>query len=421
MAFMKMNYRKQFLITATSSRGTTRFPFGVSRNDIDRAIEICNSSRPERVCFDDWMVLIFILSKVGIVDLQNREDDCRNLVHRDRWYYRTDHEGRINYLSLFGKVGCPFDLPPEIGYLECLEYLRLKRCRSIPGRELSSLPHLEVLSFDKCNFQFLLHQDDVEHNTKNSFLSRIKLINLKTLRIERSKIPASSSIVSLLAGELPELQKLYLCDIDCHSMKNVLEALTNLDVSFQDSLSHFALIDCCLEHHNLETIFMDILGKFLKIVHLDICNSEVQSIHSLVEGLKRERRNGASNPEQSTLRHLGLTYTSAKNEIFVNDGREKDAIVYLLRTFKTISDVALGAIQFDQDIEYEILANKAGRSLVECGNNRPLLLSGWPAVLERVTRNRKINYNSIEKPVRPVTGLYYLLRFGPVLMSAANW
>jgi len=68
----------------------------------------------------DWCVAVFRLSKVGIVDLRRtkEDNDSRDLVHRDRWYYRTrtDRDNtsnngvglgadtvRIYYLGLFGE------------------------------------------------------------------------------------------------------------------------------------------------------------------------------------------------------------------------------------------------------------------------------------------------------------------------------
>jgi len=92
------------------------------------------------------------------------------------------------------------------------------------------------------------------------------------------------------------------------------------------------------------------------------------------------------------------------------DLKEKAAILSLLETFNTIS--SLGHLGKEghaySDVEYALRINHAGRRLVEGSHVATSLpRSIWPIVLERV----------IKKSYRddPFTGLYYLLRHGPVL------
>jgi len=92
------------------------------------------------------------------------------------------------------------------------------------------------------------------------------------------------------------------------------------------------------------------------------------------------------------------------------DPKEKAAILSLLETFNTISNLGFigSKVHAYSDVEYALRINHAGRRIVEGSHDATLLPpSVWPIALERV----------YEESYRddPFTGLYYLLRHGPVL------
>ena len=65
-----------------------------------RLMNICVDSHPQNVAFIDWVIVVSVLSKVGIVNLHNDDVNCRGWVYHQYWSYEVDDDGRITSLSI---------------------------------------------------------------------------------------------------------------------------------------------------------------------------------------------------------------------------------------------------------------------------------------------------------------------------------
>ena len=116
--------------------------------ETERLVFVCRRHIPEKVYFIDGVVLISILSKIGLVDLEHEDlhiDFYENGHHARGYSFRTDDNGRIIELNICDETFRypPFDLPAGVVRLDKLTDIYVSNCRSLPVKELSSLPHLQ--------------------------------------------------------------------------------------------------------------------------------------------------------------------------------------------------------------------------------------------------------------------------------------
>ena len=142
------------------------------------------------------------------------------------------------------------------------------------------------------------------------------------------------------------------------------------------------------------------------MLNLD-CNS-IGSVQNIVDRIENDRNCFIS----KSIRILGMGDNVISDNVMDNP-KEKAALLGLLKSVNSIYN--LGNSYYDSDVEYALLINHAGRRIVEGSGGdsggRSLPLSVWPTILERACSKSPNSYDH-----RP-SGLYYLLRNGPVLFG----
>lgn len=123
---------------------------GITEEVRRKLITVSLKSIPKKVAFIDGMIVIYILVKIGMVDLDNVFDDCIDnlFLHTagpERWSCGVDDNGRIDRLrigeSFLGNdityhITYVFNLPVSVQYLERLTHLTVINCqihRSLHG------------------------------------------------------------------------------------------------------------------------------------------------------------------------------------------------------------------------------------------------------------------------------------------------
>jgi hypothetical protein len=275
--------------------------------------------------------------------------------------------------------------------------------------ELSQMQNFHRLSLGAC--------DDLFDN----FPVQMELRNLKRLSVSGTHIPGdtSSPFFVWLKSKLSSLYDLRFVDY-------LLDFLVTVEETrFKDNLKMLTLDSCNLECKPFgplfQTLMLNILPRFPKMVALNLCNNNIKSIHPVVvDMLENERK------IPSTLCVLGL-YGNPVMENIKDDPKEKEAVMSLLKTFNMIYN--LGGACFcpnDTDIDYELSMNHAGRDRVVgegVGNgDRSIPLSLWPKILERAYEKfHQIHddgtYYPNKKQQKDARGMYYLLREGLALIG----
>jgi len=200
----------------------------------------------------------------------------------------------------------------------------------------------------------------------------------------------------------------------------------NDTAGFQTSLKSIELEYCGINDGGLEALLFKVLPSFPQLSSLSLRRNKIESLKSIVEKL----RNGNVDKRvyKSKLRQLDLT--SNYFCISGSGSTEKNIGVFrdFLCIFSTICDVPKECIraQHSDDILFELLLNRAGRSLITGEvNNRPIPLSVWPMVLARIkNRIKNKNLSNIyfrrlygHEDGQEITAMMYMLRNGPVLIQ----
>lgn len=385
----------------------------------ERLVAFCGKCIPKKVDFIDGVVLVSILVKMGIVNLDKDKGLYLSDSHyAPKWSFRVDDDGRIIGLGIGDGYDSEtiifYDLPAGIVRLDKLTDLTISGgCGSLPAKELSSLPHLQRLHFDDCG-----------PNLLENFPIQMKLKNLTTLGITHGYylLQSTSPVFAWIQQQLPSLEELDICCTkEIESTVFFLDFLCTANVCFKESLKQITMDDCKVNNNQFETLLFDILPRFPNVFSLDLGHNKIQSIKPIVDRIEND--DNCSIPK--SIRVVVLT----DNPIVENvkeDQKEKAALLSLLRSFDAIS--SLGDWypgDYDSDVEYALRTNHAGRSIIEGGNNdgRSLPLSVWPALLERAfDKSADIHHGfSFRKeiPNNP-TGLYYLIREGPALIGRTD-
>jgi len=125
--------------------------------ETERLMFVCRRRIPEKVYYIDGVVLVSIVSRIGLIDLLEYNKDLHidfyeNGYHVRGFSFKTDDNGRIIELKICDETFRypPFDLPAGVVCLDKLADIYVSNCRSLPIKELSSLPHLQNICFDNC-------------------------------------------------------------------------------------------------------------------------------------------------------------------------------------------------------------------------------------------------------------------------------
>ncbi|OEU06156.1 hypothetical protein FRACYDRAFT_256201 [Fragilariopsis cylindrus CCMP1102] len=398
--------------------------------DRRKLISICLKSIPNRMNFVECVTLVSILSKIGIVDINNIANDQIDFVKEgqdgDKYYihyacdFTIDTDGRITELGIMHNESDDYDLPAIIAFLERLTFLMLSNCRSIPA-ELSNLPHLEKLHLNIFSLDLL-----------ENFPIQMKLKNLKILRVNSDvPLPASSRFLKWMTSQLPNLETLeFENDMENNDHLFIIDSLRTNNVCFHKSLKHLALCCCLTGQESFEILILEIVPKFRDLRSLDLSRNRIKSFLPIVDSIKNDRTFVPS----KSLRVLNVR----SNPVFKkmkDDPIETAAMLSFLGIFNTIHSFGerLGRdLYYDSDVEYALRINHAGRRIVvkvDGGSNNdddrkaiiPIPL--WPIILERAyeksweTHCSDWESEKEKEKKKSATGIYYLLReVGPALL-----
>jgi hypothetical protein len=321
--------------------------------------------------------------------------------------YKYDDHGRITDLIVGGDLcgndddNCniePYDLPPIIGHLEGLNDLGvIGDCRSLPAKELYKLAHLQNLRLNGST------------NLLRNFPVEMKLRHLTFIDIRCSQFQFSGHFFKWMIRQLPTLESLEFYMIEKDQTDIFLEFLRTLDPVFKSKLKCLDMHMCKIDENRLKILMFEIVPKFEDLAVLLLYDNEIESIENLVDSMENYSPHSIS----KSIRRLDLT----DNPIFLSRGTnsisEQKAILSLLNTYKSVC--SLGYISnddlIDPGIQYAMMINQVGRSIVE--DNRDLPLSVWPTLLERADEKSGDYFGHWEKRENTRAGLYYLVRNAP--------
>lgn len=389
-----------------------------AEEDRGRLMSVCVGNCPTNVAFIDFVVVISILSRGGVINIErganNNFNFGSNIGFGDGWLFLTNEDGRIRELNVGGYAEdedgihdiASYCLPAGVTRLQQLDSLEvIGNCRSLPIANLCSLPHLQELCLNRCS-------DLLEKFPIGMTLPRLKRLYLRGCRLKET---ASSQLFAWMASQLPVLERLAFHYIKEMEPECILDALRSLEFPFQNTLKRINFIGCPdLGDDHLALLFR-VVTKFPNFYCLDLEGNNIRSVRPLVEKIKQSDNDGCGFVSKSIC-CMDL-FCNPIMENVRKDPEEKKALLSFLRTFNTIYN--LGVCSCNSDVEYALRMNQAGRRVVEVGDvgagNRFLPLAGWPAVLERsYAKSGEIYHRRGQKNA---TGLYYLLREGPALIG----
>jgi len=403
-----------------------------------RFTTICVNSIPDEVSFVDGMVLILMLIQMGrfrlddstidridfnlekVEDVYDSDDD-----YESNWKYeidlydvhpKIDEDGRIIAFSI-GRYfeqhrQIPYDLPSCIVHLDRLEYLFVIDCRSLPAEALPKLPNLRTLE--------LYFRDPSD--LLNNFPLQMELNQLKTLEICGGKFQPPAHFLEWMTTNLPNLENLGFWHTEKKETERIIKALSTHDVCFAQTFKRLDIRACNLDDKLFESLLLDALPKFQSLSTLNVVSNKIESLQNIAKRIENDNKKPCV--VAKSLRHIYLTGNFVENKL-KNNPKEKHAMLSLLKVFNAVCTLKIyGEEHFDSDVDYALRINDAGRSLVEGGNDELLPLSVWPTVLERAYaeshRAGLYLFRGIDSQEKNPTGLYYLLRNGPALVSRSN-
>ena len=301
-----------------------------------------------------------------------------------------DDDGRIISLEIYSEddIDDLYDLPVSIGCLGELKSLYVDDCKSLPYRALSKLPHLEFLWLFDCS------------QSLYNFPLEMRLPHLKCLEIYDACV-ALLPLIQRIRGQLPSLEFLSLADTKFISF--TFHHFTDT-VGCQKTLNRIEMIQCDIDESQLETLMFDVMPNFPLVYSLDLSGNNIRSFRSIVQRL--DNSNDSRLVYKSALYNLDLTHNPIET-CLSHDSEENANICQFLRASSTI-----GILGCDYSgrryINRELALNRAGRRLiVGRGSDRSIPLSVWPTVLGR-------------RKMVDTTGLFYMLRNGPVLLDRSK-
>ncbi|OEU14844.1 hypothetical protein FRACYDRAFT_241401 [Fragilariopsis cylindrus CCMP1102] len=419
--------------------------YEMSDEDREKLMTVCINSIPNNeVSFSDFVIVIFALSKMGIIDFHNVENGrikfnniygssnnhyCfSNFHYGAHCSFTTDNnDGRIISLSIFIDSIDPnsdfdeYDLPAII-------------CRSLP-EELSNLPNLQSLRLHNCS------------NLQNKFPILVKLKQLKKLAVFASQIEsASSPFFTWLVKELPSLEELEFVGMRRNETIYFFDFLCSVDgVCFKDTLKCLRMVHCNVDGEMFIKLLSSINSRLPNLSELDLNWNEIQAIQPPIvernnnddtdtefvpskqlyilklEGNPIMSKNVIDDPEQEQT--AMLSFLTTLNNTIYNLGRRKG------------SYIGTGNVGYDPNIEYNLRINHAGRRrIIEAttvsGDERSLSLSMWPTVLVRGYENSYKIYDwdddteendGNKSKTKTADGVYDLFRNGLVGRPDWNW
>ena len=417
-----ISQRDRVLRDVTRDRVLRDITVEIPEDDRGKFLTICHNSILENVAFIDGAVVMLILIKIGLVDLDDVENDRIDFDGSRMWSYETDtDDGRIKTLNIFGNDDMDeYELPTIVCHLTYLSELCLFFCTKLPV-ELSELPCLRKLE--------LFYSQDLFDDDLPFDMVLKELTHLSFKNCELPKHPTSPFFI-WLTKQLPKLWSLHFSKMEDDAIDPMLDFLSGTpsdNICFRDTLECLSIVDCELNENHFETIWIDIVPKLPKVSTLNLFLNNIQSVRSFVDRMKKSNTKSCL-PLNKGVRSLILQ----PNPIFDNikdDPEEKAALLSFLQRFHTIWDIyGFSTEPDDSDIDYELRINHAGRKILEDGSvgSRSLPLSLWSTILERSYKksdkqtSQLYFHRKTDIATKNATGLYYLLQNGPALIGRSD-
>ena len=374
------------------------------------------------VGFADWKVYVSLLLQMKFVNLHG-ENVCQELTsyttfgtEGGSWSYSSDRDGRISVLHLAPRNPC--DLPAGIRQLDYLQRLCIfsQNFNSLPLGELSMLPQFESMYLGGCSDRL-----------SDSFLAQasVKFPRLKSLSL--CGPPSFRMLYSCVA-----LEHIALFFVDDSDIDVILETLQTSDFSFGETLRsiEFTGGHCRMKDHHLETFLFDVVPRFPNLEKMEFLGStlDIRSFKVVADRIRKEKLCIRSNESVRSVRFFGQYGLEELDEINRDPGI-KEGILTFLRTYLAVERVDFPrGIEIQPEWEYALITNMVGQRLLEGGafggnkdGSSVLPLAIWPEVLDRAQQKCNKTYLCHHCRTRAqATGIYYLLREGPVLVGRGD-
>ena len=387
----------------------------VPDEDRGRLMTVCIKCLPAKIDFVDGEILVYILSQIRLVNLHDEDlnidfQEHSNMANKRTlwWWFAMDGNGRITELQIevYGSWR-PFDLPAIIVRLGKLNHLDVRRCRSLPAKELSRLTHLNHLTLNRCSD--LLENFPIDMNLN-------KLFSLTVSNCEFQS--ASSPFLKWMVEKLPSLIGLHLWAMGENETDCILNRLcTTTDVCFQDSLKVLCIHNSNIDDNRLETLLYEVSPSFQNLRCFDLTDNKIESVQPIVDKLKLK----IDQPRvvSKSLRRLILDNNPISKKMKESPD-EKAALLSFLEIFYTIHDMGPNDI-YGSDVEYALRINHAGRRIFGGdGSIEYIPLSLWPTILRKASEKSKYIRGRINEKKIP-TGLFFLLQqHGSVLVAGTD-
>jgi hypothetical protein len=393
-----------------------------------------NRTLDTKISFVDCLVLFSLMVKTGHADVDKPKhfefELSRFGYSCSQIDFKIDVDGRITKLDYGAYELEPHHFPAGIGRLERLTVLYIYKFLSLPGKELSSLRHLQTLSLNKCYDDFYFFPVDM------------KLDKLKRLEVDWCDFKSSSSLFfTWMSKQISNLEHLVFDDMEEKPMDIVLDVLRGNDFSFQNKLKSISIHGIFFHdgnkavngNHLLETLMVEIVPKFPDLTALDLQRNKIESVQPTVDRIINKDDKPRIIPKSLCI--VDLRGNPVMTKMKKGDSKENSALIRFLQIFSTVYNLE-GSKKSDycSDLEYALRINHAGgRTIIaedgssisnRDGNTTSALpLSVWPTVLERSYEKSRHVYNqdSSIREEKNATGLYDLLRnSGLTLLTRPN-
>jgi hypothetical protein len=337
------------------------------------------------------------------------------------WITGVDANGRVSRLRVWCTEGASADLNGMIvGCFEGLVELDVEIAETIPRNLRCNDEHARWSQTftDRCHPRL--------HPLSTVYAPAAGALNLARMGLSVKNFTAMAKGMCWIDAHLPSLKNLSLFYVqprsdDVSSPSDATAALLWLKQDrskvLRSSLS--TLYWYYANGDQLTELLLSILPKYPNIIDLSLyCDdSELDSrfFKTLSHGfalMKLNATNSKNGLDHSpALRSLDFSETYLEHE---ECGQDADAFFSsILDFFPQLSSICLYGYNMSDETQYLLRINHCGRVLVEGSKSqaRALPLSMWPTVLERAHKNYPREVGRDPTP----TGLFYLLRNGPVL------
>lgn len=348
---------------------------------------------------------------VGLVDLGLRQKQRALSKEEETGNQSFSQEGETPKIR-------HWSMPPSIGYLTRLRKLTVYHCKSLPREIIHLSESLEEIAFHFCDeldfdslppeFECLDQMIDFRIHGRTATAQRILPIHrLQRFSNLRYLYYRGGSCIDFDTQDIDRINEKQLNPDQEIFNRNyrLIQDLTNDCVQFKNSLEMLEIEGGDLDEFSVAMIFSQILPRYPNLKRLILPNNQIRSLSPII-------------PQQAfvappTIRlkcfylvgNPVLDLASATETLHL----EQTNLLRLLTRYEEIMSLGHGITESGLCTTEMLLAldlNDGGKILLS-ERFKPIPLSVWPVVLERVNQ-RKGYYDSTNV-------LYHLLRNGPAL------